>query len=161
MSELIVWPLLVALLQSSQLLMGGPSAGDQTHCPVLVLTMPFTLPNGWWCFYSLPCLHRCLLSACEYLWLIRFLPKEPQLLLSVSNARGSQTPFWKFTTLLLSSDKPCNYVHKCGTLKSWSTQNIIFIQQNWAKKINVLHYFLGAPRTWMFGQAPWYFRHLR
>jgi hypothetical protein len=26
------------LLQALQLLMGGPSAGDQTHCPVLVLT---------------------------------------------------------------------------------------------------------------------------
>jgi hypothetical protein len=31
--------------------------------------------NGWQCFYPLPCLHRRLLSACEYLWLIRFLPK--------------------------------------------------------------------------------------
>jgi hypothetical protein len=37
-------------------------------------------------------------------------------------------------------------VHKRGTLKSCSTQNIIFIQQNWAEIINVLHYFLGAPR---------------
>jgi hypothetical protein len=37
-----------------------------------------------------------------------------------------------------------NYVHKRGTLKSCSTQNIIFIQQNWAEKINVLHYFLGT-----------------
>jgi hypothetical protein len=87
-----------------------------------------------------------LLSTCEYLWLIRFLPKETQLLLSVKNARCSQTPLWKFTTSLLSSRKPCTYVHKRGTLKSYSMQNIIFIQQNWAKKINVLHYFLGAPR---------------
>jgi hypothetical protein len=35
-------------------------------------------------------------------------------------------------------------VHKRGTLKNCGTQNIIFIQQNWAEKINVLHYFLGA-----------------
>jgi hypothetical protein len=66
-----------------QLLMGGPSAGDRTHCPVLVLTMPIALPNGWRCFYPLPCLHRRLLRACEYLWLICFVPKETQLLLSV------------------------------------------------------------------------------
>jgi hypothetical protein len=25
----------------------------------------------------------------------------------------------------------------------------IFIQQNWAEKINVLHYFLGAPHSIM------------
>jgi hypothetical protein len=31
-----------------------------------------------------------------------------------------------------------------GPLKGCSTQNI-FIQQNWAEKINVLHYFLSAP----------------
>jgi hypothetical protein len=135
-----------ALLQASQLLMGGPSAGDQTHCPALVLTMPIALPNGWRCFYPLPCLHRRLLSACECLWLIRFVPKETQLLLSVYNARHSQTPFWKFTTSLVSSWKCCKYVHKRGTLKSRSTKNIIFIQQNWAAKLNVLHYFLGAPR---------------
>jgi hypothetical protein len=74
---------LVAFLRESQLLMGGPSAGDQTHCPVLVLTMPIAFLNGGRCFYPLPCLHRRLLSACEYLWLIRFLPKETQLLFFV------------------------------------------------------------------------------
>jgi hypothetical protein len=58
-------------------------AGDQTHCPILVLMVPVALPNGWQCFYPQPCLHRCLLSACEYLWLIHFRPKETQLLLSV------------------------------------------------------------------------------
>jgi hypothetical protein len=63
------------IVAASQLLMGGPSTGDQTHCPVLVLTMPITLPNRWRCFYPLACLYRRLLSACEYLWLIRFLPK--------------------------------------------------------------------------------------
>jgi hypothetical protein len=89
-----------------------------------------------------------LLSACEYLWLICFLPKETQLLISVYDARRSQTPFWKLTTSVPSSGKPCNYVHKCGTFKSCRTQNIIFIQQNWAEKISVLHYFLGAPRNW-------------
>jgi hypothetical protein len=77
--------------------------------------------------------------------LIPFLPKETQLVSSVWNVRCSQTPFWKFTTLPLSSGKPCNYVHKRGTLKNCGTQNIIFIQQNWVQKINVLHYFLGAP----------------
>jgi hypothetical protein len=137
---------LVALLQASQLLMGGPSAGDQTHCPALVLTMPIAVPNGWRCFYPLPCLHRRLLSAGECLWLIRFVPKETQLLLSVYNARHSLTQCWKFSTSLVSSWKCCNYVHKRVTLKSCSTKNIIFIQQNWAAKLNVLLYFLGAPR---------------
>jgi hypothetical protein len=68
------------------------------------------------------------------LWLIRFLPKEIQLLLSVYNARRSQIPFWKFTTSLLSSGKPCNYVHKRGTLKRCNTQNIIFIQKTGPRK---------------------------
>jgi hypothetical protein len=76
-----IWLSALALLQASQLFMGGPSAGDQTHCLVLVLTMPIALPNGWRCFYPLPCLHRRLLSACECLWLIRFVPNETQLLL--------------------------------------------------------------------------------
>jgi hypothetical protein len=37
---------LVALLKASQLLVGGPSAGDQTHCPVLVLTMSIALSTA-------------------------------------------------------------------------------------------------------------------
>jgi hypothetical protein len=43
---------LVTLLQASQLLMSGPSAGDQTHCPVLVLAMPIAPVNiyDWFLF---------------------------------------------------------------------------------------------------------------
>jgi hypothetical protein len=82
---------------------------------------------------------------CYYLWLIGFLGKETELLFSVLNACLSQTSCWKFTTSLLYSRKPCNYVHKHRTLKSCNTQNAISIQQNWTKKVNVLHYFLGDP----------------
>jgi hypothetical protein len=180
-SELINWPLgntSLRITPSQSQKTVGPSAVDQTHCPVVVLTMPIAFPNGWTYFYPPPCLHRRLLSVCEYLWLIRFLPKETQLLLSVYNARRSQTPFWKFPTSLLSSGKPCNYVHKRGKLKSCrmqtsrhvasrravtvstavsatkehrsvpEEQNISFIQQDWAEKINVLHYFLPPPPSY-------------
>jgi hypothetical protein len=109
----------------------------------VALSLPVAFPNGWRCFHPLPCPHRRLLSACEYLWLIRFLLKETQLLLCLERTSLTDSILKvHYFASSLSSGKTCNYVHKRETLKSCSTQNIIFIQQNWAEKINVLHCFL-------------------
>jgi hypothetical protein len=79
----LIWLSALCIVAGVTAVDGWPECGRETHSLVLVLTMPVALPSGLRCFYPLPCLHTRLLSACEYLWLIRFLPKEAQLLLSV------------------------------------------------------------------------------
>jgi hypothetical protein len=125
----VVSNMIVSFLRASQLLMGGPSAGDQTQCPVL--TMPVTLRNGRQCIYPLQCLQTFVKHLCIFVIdSISAYPPIPQNRTITALCLERST----FTESILKvhyfmGNLATTCINTGQTAVSCSTQNI-FIQQN-------------------------------